>query len=160
ATAEAGAGLVVDQLRACLGKRVAGIERVVAKELPDGAVELVGPPPGHELHLDRGAAALGAEVRGQDAYLRDRVDVREGDAAVGRRVVAVDAVDGEAGLVRALTEPLDSMLARGAPRHDPQELHPRDEIDEGDRVTADDGKVADLALLDGPFDRRLLGLEQ
>ena len=82
-----------------------GIERVIAKELVHGAVELVAAGLGHHVDGRRAVAAeLGGEIVRRDPEFLNQVDVRiDGGAAGGELVVVVGAIEQEVVGAVALT---------------------------------------------------------
>src|SRR4029450_10861199 len=106
--------LVSNQLGLGCGKSISSRQNIVAMKFPQGAVKLIRSPFGHQDYLNGILAILGGEIRRQYAELRDRVDVGERNSFVVARVVRVDPIHQEPGLIVSLTESLNRVLARQA----------------------------------------------
>src|SRR5262245_53849043 len=127
-------------------------------KFPQSAVKLIRSPFGYQDHLKGILAILSGKIRGRYAELRDRIDVGKCDPLVVARVVRVDPIHQEPGLIVSLTESLNRVLARDSP--DTQKAHPRNQIHEGNSIPSVQGQIPYLLLFDHAFYRGFLGLDQ
>ena len=92
---------------------VLGVELVVAEELEQRSVIVVGARLGGDVDLCRLAAELGRIDAGLNLELLQRVDGRLDDVGVEVRVGVVDAVEREVVEVAALAGDRDVLVRRG-----------------------------------------------
>jgi hypothetical protein len=142
-------------MRHLVVEEAARVERAVAVELVERAVQLVRPAP--ERHRDDAAAeppVLGRVAARRDPELADRVDRRARDRLVAAPVDVRDPVDQVVDVVGARAVDVVRVRARRR-RHDP-----RREEGEVEVVTAVEREVENLAAPDRRAEHGRLGLDR